>query len=110
MWQRLCKKNELSTSVLYKYVLSEGSVLATLDSAGAVFVFDAMCPHAAKTLHQAKWDPSTRHLTCLFHWAKFDVGNGGAPLSGPTSPTLTVHKTEVRFEQSEEIVYIEFQS
>jgi nitrite reductase/ring-hydroxylating ferredoxin subunit len=110
MWERVCKKSELSAALLQKYVLKNGSVLATLDAFGAVFVFEASCPHAAKTLHQAKWNADTRHLTCLFHWVKFDLADGGKPLTGPTSPPLTVYKTELRFEQSDEIVYIDFHS
>lgn len=83
-----------------------GIVLVICDDEDNIYVFDSLCPHADKPLHQAQWDSKKAILSCRFHWAAFALKQQGLFIGGPSSPSLKVYDSDVRFENGTEVVYI----
>ncbi len=101
---KICAENEvLLEKTILRHLEDGTSVLVARCVDGSLFVFDAMCTHADKSLENGKWNPENGYITCPFHKAIFDVKKEGMVVKAPACTPLMVYKTFVK----EGDVYIE---
>lgn len=75
-------------------ILSDPGVVLSLDDAGAVVAFSAICTHQGCTVNAIE----DRLIVCPCHLSRFDLGTG-APVSGPAQSALPPVAVEVRGEE-----------
>ncbi len=109
-YYKVCPISKISSKTPTPYVIDGVKILVAQDSANNIWVFDATCTHADKSLENGKWNSEKATITCPFHFAVFSIPQEGLALSPPAVTPLTVYSTKIQNIDSEPFLYVDLDS
>ena len=105
---RVCLLSDLSDTKPKKFEIDGIELLfvKSILQSDKVWAFDNNCNHADKPLENGRWNAEKAEITCPFHKAIFSIKDGGEVKSPPACVPLSVYETEIREENSFQVVFV----